>query len=512
MNAKRPNILLIMADQMAAAPLPPYGGRVVKAPHLARLAEEGAVFESAYCNSPICAPSRFSMMTGRLPTSIGAWDNASELPASLPTLAHYMCAAGYRTILSGKMHFIGPDQRHGFEERLTTDIYPADFSWTPNWRAGPTDSPSGISMQNVVQAGVCVRSLQMDYDDEVEYFALQRLYDLAREPDRPPFFMTVSFSHPHPPYTTAAEHWNRYRSEQIDMPVVPPSPVEDRDVHSRWLHVSHGADRQVVTEEQVRNARHAYYGMISYVDDKIGRLMTALDAYGFARDTIVVFTADHGEMLGERGMWYKQCFFEPSVRVPLLVHAPGRHAPGRIPQPVSLVDLLPTFLDWAGASIEPADPLDGASLVDMLGGAMAVDRTILSEYTDMGVIAPCRMARRGAFKLMYTHGHPHRLYRLDRDPLELEDVAGSEALAEVEAALLATILERWNPEAVLAEVLNSQRRRLFLKSVARQSGRLPDWTYQAMRDDSRRYVRGHGAAGAKALARFPYVPPANEPH
>ncbi|MEO6742944.1 MAG: sulfatase-like hydrolase/transferase, partial [Caldimonas sp.] len=180
---RQPNILFVMADQMAAAPLPCYGGTVVKAPHLQALAERGVVFDAAYCNSPICAPSRFSMLSGRLPTSIGAYDNASELPASVPTLAHALDAAGYRTILAGKMHFIGPDQLHGYSERLTTDIYPADFAWTPNWAAGPRDKPSGISMNNVLQAGPCVRSLQIDYDDEVEHFAVQRLYDLAREPE-----------------------------------------------------------------------------------------------------------------------------------------------------------------------------------------------------------------------------------------------------------------------------------------------------------------------------------------
>src|SRR5688572_12581591 len=223
-----------MADQLAAPALPFYGHPRVRAQHLSKLAAEGVVFEAAYCNSPICAPSRFSMLSGQLPTAIGAYDNAAEFPASVPTMAHYLLAGGYRTILAGKMHFIGPDQQHGFEERLVTDIYPADFAWTPNWLAGPTDKPSGISMRNVTEAGVCVRSLQMDYDDEVEHFATQKLYDLARETDRPPFFMTVSFSHPHPPYTIGQEHWDRYRHEDIDMPAVPPIPVGERDIASQW--------------------------------------------------------------------------------------------------------------------------------------------------------------------------------------------------------------------------------------------------------------------------------------
>ena len=132
-STRRPNILLVMFDQLAPQSLPSYGHPVVKAPHLERLSAEGVLFESAYCNSPLCAPSRFSMMAGQLASRIGAWDNAAEFPASIPTFAHYLRLAGYRTCLSGKMHFVGPDQLHGFEERVTTDMYPSDFGWTPEW-------------------------------------------------------------------------------------------------------------------------------------------------------------------------------------------------------------------------------------------------------------------------------------------------------------------------------------------------------------------------------------------
>jgi choline-sulfatase len=508
---KQPDILFIQVDQMAAAALPCYGGPVVKAPQLQALAGAGTVFDAAYCNSPICAPSRFSMMTGRLPTAIGAFDNASELPAATPTLAHMLGMAGYRTILAGKMHFIGPDQLHGFDERLTTDIYPADFSWTPNWEAGPRDKPSGISMVNVLQAGPCVRSLQMDYDDEVEQLAIQRLYDLAREPQRKPFFLAVSFSHPHPPYTAGQEHWDRYRHEEIDMPAVPPIPLAQRDIHSQWLHASHSADLQPVSEEQVRNARHAYYAMISYVDDKVGRLLRTLEQCGMGDDTIVVFTSDHGEMLGERGMFYKQTFFEPSSRVPLLVKVPGAKGPARVAAPVSLVDLLPTLMDWAGGAAGWPEPLDGASLAPLLRGAEdGAHRSVISEYTDMGVIAPCRMIRSGRYKYIHTHGHPPQLYDLQADPRELANLAGQPQAGAIEQQLREAVLQDWDGDAVLQQVLASQRRRLYLKEAARRSGVFPRWDFQAARDDSRRFVRANGAAGAKARARFPFVPPPGE--
>jgi choline-sulfatase len=506
----QPNILFIQVDQMAAAPLPLYGGVQVLAPHLQALAEGGTVFDAAYCNSPICAPSRFSMMTGRLPTAIGAYDNASELPAATPTLAHFLGRRGYRAILAGKMHFVGPDQLHGFAERLMTDIYPADFSWTPDWTAGPRDKPSGISMVNVLQAGPCVRSMQMDYDDEVEHLATQRLFDLAREPQRKPFFLAVSFSHPHPPYTAGQHWWDRYRHDQIDMPAVPPTPVEQRDIHSQWLHASHSADVQPVSDEQVRNARHAYYANISYIDDKVGRLVQTLHDCAMANDTIVIFTSDHGEMLGERGMWYKQTFFEPSARVPLVVRHPGANRTRRVAVPVSLVDLLPTLMDWAGGPGDWPEPMDGSSWQPLLEGTHDVGdcgRSVISEYTDMGVIAPARMLRAGDHKYVHTHGHPPQLYDLRADPRELHNLAGRPELAQLQSRLSAALLDGWDGEAVMADVLASQRRRLYLKQAMGETEPRASWDYQARRDDSHRFVRAHGAAGAKALARFPFVPP-----
>jgi choline-sulfatase len=501
--ASRPNFLVLMADQMAAPPLPCYGGKVVRAATMSKLAETGVVFDAAYCNSPICAPSRFSMLSGQYPTAIGAYDNAAEFPASIPTLMHYLVAGGYRTILSGKMHFIGPDQLHGFAERLTTDIYPADFSWTPNWLAGPADKPSGISMRNVLEAGTCVRSLQMDYDDEVEHFATQKLYDLAREQDRTPFFMTVSFSQPHPPYTCTREHWDRFRHEDIDMPSVPPIPLEKRDVHSRWLHESHGMAEAEITDERVRNARHAYYGMIEAIDDKYGRLLKVLEECRLRDDTIVIVIADHGEMLGERGMWYKQCFFEWSARVPLVFNAPARFRPRRVKGLAALVDLLPTICELAGAAPkEWADPIAGSSVASILhGGREEGDRRVICEYTDMGVIAPSRMIRRGGHKLIYTHGHPLQLYDVEADPRELSDLAGRADVKAIERALLGELLEEWNPDEVHAAVLRSQRRRLFIKSAGPAGGN--DWSFQSTADDKKRFVRAGGAAGTKARARFP---------
>jgi choline-sulfatase len=343
----------------------------------------------------------------------------------------------------------------------------------------------------------------MDYDDEVEYFATQRLYDLARDQDRAPFFMTVSFSQPHPPYTCTQEHWDRFRHEDIDAPSVPPIPLEKRDVQSRWLHESHGMADVEITDDMVRNARHAYYGMIEAIDDKYGRLLKVLEECRLRDDTIVIVIADHGEMLGERGMWYKQCFFEWSARVPLVFNAPARFRPRRVKSLASLVDLMPTICELARAAPKAwADPIAGASVTSILqGGAEDGDRRVICEYTDMGVIAPSRMIRRGRHKLIYTHGHPVQLYDVEADPRELADLAGRADVKAIERTLLEELLQGWNPEEVNDAVLQSQRRRLFIKSASPGGGN--DWSFQSTADDKKRFVRAGGAAGTKARARFP---------
>lgn len=507
-----PNIVLLMADQLTPFALPFHGHPLVQTPALSALATQGAVFDAAYCNFPICAPSRASLLAGRFPHAMGVFDNASEFPAEIPTMAHYLRAAGYRTILVGKMHFVGPDQLHGYEERLTTDIYPADFLWVPDWSKGPAYRPTGVGMGHVVDAGPCVRSMQIDYDEETAHTAVQKIYDLARERTAP-FFLTVSFTHPHPPFVARRHEWDQYADVDIDPPRVPAIPYAELDPHSQWLYVAHGQDRYTVTAEHVRRARRAYYAMVSYVDAKIGEVLAALAAASLADNSVIVFCADHGEMLGERGMWYKQTFYEPSVRVPLVIRAPGV-APGRYPQVCSLVDLLPTFLDIAAqgnAPVAPVDPLDGRSLWPLLhGNAQFAPDEAVAEYSSEGVMAPSRMLRRGPWKYVLTRGLPPQLFNVDTDPLEQHDCAGRPDLAAIERELRDRVLADWDPDIVDARIRASQQRRLFLRDVALRTSAFPAWNYEARRGDAQRYVRpatATGPVGAKPRLRFPYVTP-----
>ena len=517
---RKPNILMIMADQLSAPVLPFHGNPAVKAPHLQALAARSAVFDNAYCNFPLCAPARFSLLAGQYATRIGAYDNACEFQAATPTMAHYLAREGYKTILAGKMHFVGPDQKHGFEERLTTDIYPADFGWAADWREGEFSFYSpGHNLSTVDESGSCFRSLQLDYDEEVEATAIQRLYDLAREgEDAQPFFMCVSFTHPHPPFHILPEYLDRYDTQEINLPIVGDMPMEERDKLSQWIQYSHGLDKQGATDEQVRRARHAYYAMVSYIDDKVGRLLQTLERSGFDDNTIVVFTADHGDMLGERGMWFKRVFFDWSAKVPLLVALPGVQTDCRIAQPVSHVDLLPTFVDFAtgGRQVDWVEQIDGRSLLPLIaaraseagaGGVEAAETgggEAFVEYTAEGVTGPCCMLRRGRFKYVYTHGHPDQLFDMESDPNELSNIAGTEAT--VLAQMKQSVLARWDPEAITRQVLASQARRKFINDLPEQLQ--PVWDYQAGVDDTKRFVRRGSARVIKVKKRWPPLQPA----
>ncbi|MFV3412940.1 choline-sulfatase [Pseudomonas nitroreducens] len=489
MKRQRPNILFIMADQMAAPLLPFYDAQSpIKLPNLSRLASEGVVFDSAYCNSPLCAPSRFTLVSGQLPTKIGAWDNAADFAADIPTYAHYLRRLGYRTALSGKMHFCGPDQLHGYEERLTSDIYPADYGWAVNWDA-PDVRPSWYhNMSSVLQAGPCVRTNQLDFDEEVVFKARQYLYDHVREHAGQPFCLTVSMTHPHDPYTIPREYWDLYRDEDIPLPSVQIAQ-DEQDPHSQRLLKVIDLWGQEMPEEKVRAARRAYFGACSYVDAQIGALLRTLEDCGLSEDTLIVFSGDHGDMLGERGLWYKMHWFEMAARVPLLVHAPGRFAAHRVSQSVSTVDLLPTLVELAGGQVEPGIDLDGRSLLPHLEGCGGHDE-VIGEYTAEGTVSPLMMIRRGDFKFIYSEQDPCLLFDVKNDPRELENLMESPDHVNLVRDLLGEARARWDVSAITERVLASQRRRRLVADALTR-GTLKSWDHQPMVDASQQYMRNH---------------------
>lgn len=503
-KTKKPNILFIMADQMAARCLPFYGHPLVKTPNLSRLAQEGVVFENCYSSSPLCAPARATVMNGLLPSRTGVYDNAAEFPSAIPCWTHYLRQLGYKTCLSGKMHFVGPDQLHGFEDRLTTDIYPADFGWTPDWRLKQERIDWWYhNMTSVLQPGIAEISNQLEFDDDVAFQAVRKIYDHARFDSDKPLALLASFSHPHDPYAARKVFWDLYDDADIDMPNV--GPRNHRDPHSQRLYEMSAMDDYTVTDDDVRKARHGYYASISYIDSLVGQLLDALKATNMLKDTIVVFTSDHGDFLGERGLWYKMSYLEPSAHIPMLVWSPKKYAQRRVKEPVTLADLLPTLADMGnGEPLPLARNVDGRSLVPLLEGQKEnTEATAWGEYLAEGVIAPMYMLRRGPWKFIHSPTDPDQLFNIDADPNELTNLADQNPLA---SQFRSEIEAKFDIPRIHADVLVSQKSRLMMFE-AMKNGSLFPWDFQPLRKASEQYTRNHMSVTERDLkSRFPQAP------
>jgi choline-sulfatase len=504
------NILIVMADQLTPFVLGCHGGQAIT-PNIDRLAAGGVRFDAAYTNSPLCTPARYCFMTGRLVSRTGAWDNAAYMPSLVPTFAHYLRVMGYRTSLSGKMHFVGPDQLHGFEERLTTDVYPADFGWVPDWTK--PDERIDLwyhNMSSVVQAGPAAVTNQLDYDDEVGALSLRWLYDAARNADERPFCHVASFIHPHDPYAARIDDWNLYDGMEIDLPRVARPDDAANDPHSLRLQKAIALDAVRIDEADIRRARRAYYANVTYVDRWLGRLLTALEHTGQRDNTAVIFLSDHGDMLGERGLWYKMSPFEHSCRIPLILDMPGETGGRVVRTPVSQVDVLPTLIDIAAAGgaawPEIIDPLDGTSLL----GSPDPARRVTVEYCGEGSIAPILMLREGSWKYVACPADPEMLFDLATDPDEVVNRATDPACAERISAFRDIAARHWDTDEIRARVLDSQRRRRLL-TVALETGRRAHWDYKPPRDPANEFSRSHmDLSSFDSQSRWPR-PPAFEP-
>ena len=453
--ASRPNILVLMSDQHSKRQLGSYGDSLVRTPNLDRLASEGMLFENAYSPSPVCVPSRMSFMTGRTPTGNRVWTNQNVLHSGIPTWAHALGIGGYETALIGRMHFVGPDQRHGFEKRPLGEymaVHPgAPMQGGPVFQAIPHDTTSQHRV-SVEMAGVGLTSYNA-FDDMVTDALVEYLGEKAVGRDRP-FAAVAGFMMPHCPFF-APEELFEYYFDKVDVPMptaeeldAQPQAVKDM---KKLRHID-----EPLSERQIRVARAAYYGMCELFDASIGKILDVLDETGLADDTLVVYTTDHGEAAGEHGMWWKSSYYEESVGVPLIARLPGVVPGGSRNRVIcNTFDLAPTFVEAAGAG--ELSGIAGRSLWSELQGRSDGTRSdeTFSELHGMtgvpgfGTDPPSRMVRQGPWKLYYYRGHDApALYNLDDDPGELRDLGSDPAYADVRERLMARLLDGWDPDEV----------------------------------------------------------------
>ncbi|MDG2231528.1 MAG: choline-sulfatase [Paracoccaceae bacterium] len=487
MNHK-PNVLILMVDQLNGTLFPDGPAKWLHTPNLKRLAERSTRFLNAYTASPLCAPGRAAFMSGQLPSKNQVYDNAAEFSSLIPTYAHHLRRAGYHTCLSGKMHFVGPDQLHGFEERLTTDIYPADFGWTPDYRKpGERIDWWYHNMGSVTGAGVAEITNQLEYDDEVAHHAARKLYDLARGADQRPWCLTVSFTHPHDPYVARQKYWDIYADCAHLQPQVAAIPYQDQDAHSKRIFDANDWRSYEITDTMIERSRRAYFANISYLDEKIGEILGVLEATGQSAN--IIFVSDHGDMLGERGLWFKMSFFEGSARVPLMISSPDM-TPGLVHAPVSTIDLCPTLCDLAGVEMDEVAPWTaGESLVPLGQGAERLS-PVMMEYAAEASYAPMVSLRLERWKFNRCAIDPDQLFDLEADPNELHNLAALPEHQTVVAKLSAEVDARWDLDAFDAAVRQSQACRWVVYDALRQGGYYP-WDYQPLQQASERFMRNH---------------------
>jgi choline-sulfatase len=496
---------MVVCDQMVAQLSGAYGHPVVQTPNLDRLVEEGVRFDSAYTSCPICSPARASLLTGKYISRIDCFDNTSLLASDQPTLAHYLSAAGYDTVLTGKMHFIGPDQLHGFEKRLNTDVFPSDFTWLPQRPKDGFKEFSDYHAQPIaidyVTAGVRQWSMQFDYDEETHFRALEYLRakrsqytGTLQKPlpprDERPFFLCVSYCHPHEPFHVTQELWDVYEGLDIEIPEIPPDLADREHPLDQMLNVFHGTHRVDLDDRAaLYNMRRAYYGLVTYVDRKVGELLRALQDYGLRENTLVLFVSDHGDMLGERRMVQKRVFYEFAARIPWIMAHPHKWRNGVIVrEPVSIVDVMPTVLELAGARVEELLPSNGKSVVPLVDGERDPGRAIFAEFHSEGINTTSFMVRQGDFKYVHVTGYDPQLYNLAEDPKELVNLAGRPEYSDIVAGLHILLMGNFDPKAIERRVQDSLARRTVIRNAMQKTG-LPKWDYQPVFDATRQYWR-----------------------
>jgi choline-sulfatase len=435
-RTRSPSILILVGDDHAAGTMGIDGDPRRATPHLDRLAHQGVRFSRAFCNAPLCTPSRQSFITGRYPHAVGVTELLTPLPDSAVTLGDWLSGLGYATGAIGKMHFNSP-AHHGFRERLDTEDW---FDALIHGRLGAAN-PVRPFRPFVDPVRVWLNADNRDSGEpesamEATYFADQAAAFFDRHRDEP-FLLVVGFHEPHSPFTFPQEFAGRYSPADF---TVPPMTGRDRREQPRIFHELSPAD--------VRGIQAAYFHSLAYMDHEAGRILDALDASGLADDTIVVYLGDNGYLLGQHGRFEKNVLYEPAVRVPLLVRWPGHLPAGRaVPDMVELVDLVPTLLDLAG---QPSPPdLHGRSLVALLKGDPGARgrETVFSEYLPSGEA----MIRSDRYKLIVGSGRKtsdpfhsahdptgpyERLFDLAADPGETTDLSARLDLIPVRDGLL----------------------------------------------------------------------------
>lgn len=421
---RAPNQLIIMSDEHNPKVLGCAGHPVIHTPNLDALAARGTRFTSAYTTSPVCIPARAGFACGKYIHQIGYWDNADAYDGKAPSWHHRLREGGHRVVSIGKLHFRAAGEDHGFsEEQIPMHIYQEKGDLLGLIR---DDMPQrGNSKKMIAMAGPG-ESTYTFYDKDICSRAQVWLHEEARKQHDKPWVLFVSFVAPHFPLTAPPEHYYRYWDRELPMPKL--YAREERPKHPYIVDYSRNFnyDDYFESPQDVKKALAGYFGLVSYLDENIGKVLGALRDSGAADDTVVMYTSDHGDNLGARGLWGKSTMYEEIAGVPFILAGPGVPAGKRVSTPVSHVDAFPTILEIAGEKMPSGFP--GFSLVEISKG-LEPERTVLSEYHGMGSSTGAFAIRVGKWKYVHYAKYGPQLFDLEKDPDETRDLADDPAFA-----------------------------------------------------------------------------------
>jgi len=447
------NVLFICSDQHWRDTAGCYGHELVQTPNMDRLAARGTIFDTAYCAGPICVSTRASMQTGRWVHQLGTWSSAEPYTGHVRGWGHRLKDQGRASVSIGKLHFRSSEDDNGFsEEVIPVHILNGKGFTSSMVRDRDWPYEANADFANDIGRG---ESRYTKYDRKVCELSCDWLTDVAPGLDQP-WTLFCSFVAPHHPIVAPDEFYDLYDRGSIDMPRLrgaderPSHPVIDV-TRKVWNYDEHFRD-----DDHIREARLSYYGYVSFLDHNIGRVLDALEASGQAENTLVIYTSDHGEMLGNHGMWAKMNMYEESSAIPLIAAGPGIPEGQRCAAPASHVDLHQTILQAHGLPLTDEDEgLSGVALPDLIAGDHA-ERGVLSEYHETGAPTGMFMLRWKNWKYIAYPGYPPQLFDLASDPIEEHDLGGDPGHADTVAACDAKLREIVDYEAANARCFAEQ--------------------------------------------------------
>lgn len=442
------NLLIIMSDQHNRRMLGCYGHDIVETPNLDKLAAQGTLFTDAYTPSPVCVPARAAFATGKYVHQLGTWDNAIAYDGRIPSWHHLLRDRGHHVISIGKLHFRSAKDDNGFsEEQIGMHIIDGEGDLLGLVR--DEDMPKRGGSYKMAKMAGPGESMYTTYDREIAARAQVWLREEAHKHAGKPWVMFVSFVCPHFPLTAPPEHFYRYYDQDLPLPKLYDRRHEPLHPYLEDYRNAFAYDEFFATPDMVKRAQAGYFGLCSYLDENVGKVLAALDKTGLRDNTRVVYTSDHGDNLGARGLWGKSTMYEESVGVPLIAAGPGFPAGQRVATPTNLLDIYPLIMEATGAAsaqtVTAAHP--GLSITRLAAGEDA-SRVVFSEYHGMGSKTGAYMVRKGPWKLVHYADYEPQLFDLASDPEELNDIARDENARPILDEMQAELRRVCDPAAV----------------------------------------------------------------